>query len=46
MNPFYVVDPTPQAVVHEPSLVQSQLKETFVYDLATEAGKVYSFINK
>ncbi len=47
MNPFYLVDPTPQAVVREPSLVQSQsLKETFVYDLATEAGKVYSFISK
>jgi alpha-L-fucosidase 2 len=46
-NPFYHVEPTPQAVVSEPSAVQfQQLKETLVYDLATEAGKTYSFISK
>jgi len=46
-NPFYYVEETPVPVKSpEATISLPQLKQTFIYDLATEPGKKYTLINK
>ena len=44
-NSFYQVEETPAAVISpKATLLLPQLKETFIYDIKTEAGKSYRLI--
>lgn len=44
-NPFYGVEATPPPVVSpKASFTLPEIKETFLYDLPTQAGKVYTLI--
>jgi len=44
-NPFYQTEETPAPVVSPKATITTpELKETFVYDILTQRGKVYSFI--
>lgn len=44
-NAFYVIDETPAAVVSPKAAKTAQaLKETWLYDVPTQAGKVYVFV--
>ena len=46
-NPFYYVEETPVPVKSPKATISlPQLKQTFIYDLATEPGKKYTLINK
>ena len=46
-NPFYQTENTPAPLVSEKAVVSLPvLTETFVYDVSTKAGQVYSFIIK
>jgi alpha-L-fucosidase 2 len=46
-NPFYAVEDTPEAIISpKASVAPPQLKETFLYDLPTQAGKTYSLTLK
>ena len=46
-NPFYQVEETPAPIVSDKaSITPLQLKETSVYDLATQAGKSYTFVTQ
>ncbi|GAB3808593.1 glycoside hydrolase family 95 protein [Spirosoma humi] len=44
-NPFYMIDETPAAIVSpKASVTTPTLKETLVYDLPTQRGKVYTLV--
>jgi alpha-L-fucosidase 2 len=44
-NPFYQVEETPAPIVSpDAKVAHPQLKETFLYDIATQAGKTYTLI--
>jgi alpha-L-fucosidase 2 len=44
-NPFYVVDETPAAIKSpQANVTPLSLKETFLYDLPTQRGKVYTLV--
>ncbi|MGZ3950710.1 MAG: glycoside hydrolase family 95 protein [Flavisolibacter sp.] len=44
-NPFYQLDETPAPLVSQTArIVSQQLKPTVLYDLPTQAGKVYSLV--
>ncbi|MGZ3922935.1 MAG: hypothetical protein ACXVBJ_04160, partial [Flavisolibacter sp.] len=44
-NPFYQLDETPTPLVSQTArIVSQQLKPTVLYDLPTQAGKVYSLV--
>lgn len=46
-NTFYQVEETPAPVVSpKASIMVPQLQETFLYDVPTQAGKVYTFMAK
>jgi len=46
-NPFYQITPTPDPVVSSLAPVSTiDLKETFLYDVPTIAGKTYTFVIK
>ncbi|MCP1386331.1 glycoside hydrolase family 95 protein [Runella salmonicolor] len=46
-NPFYVVEETPTAVISpKANLTAPTLKETMLYDIPTQAGKVYALVNQ
>ncbi len=46
-NPFYVVEETPTAVISpKANLTAPTLKETMLYDIPTQAGKVYTLVNQ
>jgi len=46
-NTFYSVAETAPPVVNQSLFVKStDLRETFIYDIATEAGKLYKFVSK
>ena len=46
-NPFYEIDETPRPIVSPTAnIARPQLKETFVYDMPTQAGKTYTLINQ
>lgn len=43
-NPFYQLEEIPKAIISEKSTIQPlELKETFLFDVATQKGKVYTF---
>jgi len=47
INPFYHLEETPAPVISDKAhLKPVQLKETQLYDLATQAGKIYTLINQ
>ncbi|MEI7585834.1 glycoside hydrolase family 95 protein [Runella sp.] len=44
-NPFYAVEETPKAIISpKANLTPLTLKETLLYDMPTQAGKVYSLV--
>jgi alpha-L-fucosidase 2 len=44
-NPFYAVEEIPEAIVSQKAnLTLERLKDTFVYDIATQPGKIYTLI--
>lgn len=44
-NAFYDVEETPAAIISQKATITSpELKRTFLYDLATQAGKTYTFV--
>ena len=44
-NPFYVTEPTPTPIISaKATLTPPVLKETVLYDLATQPGKVYTLV--
>ena len=46
-NPFYQTENTAAPLVSEQAVISlPRLKETFIYDVPTKAGQVYSFIIK
>lgn len=46
-NPFYAVEETPKAVISpNANLTAPTLKETMLYDIPTQAGKVYTLVNQ
>ena len=46
-NLFYKVEETPAPVISDKAVITPpDLKKTFVYDLATEKGKMYTLIMK
>lgn len=46
-NPFYAVEETPKAVISpKANLTVPTLKETQLYDIPTQAGKVYTLVNQ
>jgi alpha-L-fucosidase 2 len=46
-NPFYQVEETPAPVVSEKAAVAlPDLKPTFLYDLPTQAGKIYTLVTQ
>ena len=46
-NPFYEIEETPGPVISpKVTIAGPQLKETFVYDMPTQAGTTYTLINK
>jgi alpha-L-fucosidase 2 len=45
-NPFYDIEETPEPIISQEARITSpQLKRTFLYDLATQAGKTYTFVS-
>lgn len=47
INPFYQTEATPAPIVSpKATIVSPELKETFVYDIATEKGEQYTFVLK
>jgi alpha-L-fucosidase 2 len=43
-NPFYATEQTPAAIISPKASISAQpLKQTWLYDVPTKAGKVYSF---
>jgi len=43
-NPFYQTFPTPAPIIADSTLINPpELKTTFVYDLPTNPGQVYTF---
>ena len=43
-NPFYQLEEIPKAIISKKSTIQPlELKETFLFDVATQKGKVYTF---
>lgn len=45
-NPFYKVEKTPAPIISDKAMITlPQLKATYVYDILTEAGKVYTMVN-
>ncbi|MEP7377424.1 MAG: glycoside hydrolase family 95 protein [Chitinophagaceae bacterium] len=46
-NPFYLVDETPSPIVSPKATVAAPaLKKTWLYDLPTQAGKLYTFLEQ
>lgn len=46
-NPFYAVEETPKAIISpNANLTAPTLKETMLYDIPTQAGKVYTLVNQ
>jgi alpha-L-fucosidase 2 len=46
-NPFYQVDDTPAPLIVNKDLVTApQLKETMLYDIPTQAGKIYTLVTQ
>jgi alpha-L-fucosidase 2 len=46
-NSFYYVEQTASAIVSaKANITMPQLENTFVYDIATQAGKTYTFVMK
>ena len=46
-NPFYQVEETPNPIVSAKANVNLfQLKDTFLYDITTKAGKTYTFVKE
>jgi alpha-L-fucosidase 2 len=44
-NPFYVTEPTPTPIISaKANLTPIALKETVLYDIATQPGKVYTLV--
>jgi alpha-L-fucosidase 2 len=45
LNPFYISEETPLPIISEQAMVTTpQLRETFLYDIVTEAGGTYTLI--
>jgi alpha-L-fucosidase 2 len=45
VNPFYQIEETPAPIISPKAIItKPQLKETFLYDLPTQAGKTYTLI--
>ena len=46
-NPFYQLEPTPTPIVSEKaSTAGPTLQQTYLYDLPTQAGKVYTLVTR
>lgn len=46
-NPFYSVEKTPPPIISDKAVITPpDLKQTFVYDIPTQAGKIYTLIAK
>jgi alpha-L-fucosidase 2 len=46
-NPFYAVEETPKAIISPTAnLTAPNLKGTLLYDISTQAGKVYTLVNQ
>ncbi len=44
-NPFYQTEKTAQPIISaKATITPPDLKKTFVYDIATQAGKVYTLV--
>lgn len=44
-NPYFYIEDTPAAVISDKAVITKPvLQETFLYDVSTQAGKVYTFI--
>ncbi len=45
-NPFYSVEETPDAIISaKANILLPVLKQTFMYDISTQPGKIYTLIN-
>ena len=45
VNPFYQIEETPAPIISPKAIItKPQLKETFIYDLSTQANKTYTLI--